>query len=118
MIPLNTRAIWTPANSVIAPESSSPKGIPPTASCLSPIIRPLRFGGVRLRIIVEIMMTHIDCPIPAKKNIGRLTDVLVAILTRAAVVCHMIDPQTISVPPLIRIKPELRLIEPIAAPNE
>ena len=64
------------------------------------------------------MMTHIDCPIPAEKNIGRLTDVLVAMLTRAAAVCHMIDPQTISVPPLIRITPELRLIEPIAAPNE
>ena len=94
MIPLNIRATWTPANSVIAPESNSPKGNPPTASCLSPIIRPLRFEGVRLRIIVEIMMTHIDCPIPAEKNIGRLTDVLVAMLTRAAAVCHMIDQQT------------------------
>ncbi|SVA80434.1 uncharacterized protein METZ01_LOCUS133288, partial [marine metagenome] len=116
MIPLNTRATWTPANSVIAPESNSPKGNPPTASCLSPIIRPLMFEGVRLRIIVEIMITQIDVPIPAEKNIGRLTEVLGARLTRAADTCHIKELQTISTPPLIRIKPELRLMEPIAAP--
>ena len=118
MTPLNTRATWAPANSVIAPESNSPKGNPPTASCLSPIIRPLRFAGVKLRIIVEIIITHIDCPIPAERNIGRLTEMLGARLTRAADVCHIAEPQIISMPPLIRIKPELRLIEPIAAPSE